>query len=509
MSISFPFISAYVSPQGNDSTGRAILSGSSTPWPAVPTDPIVFRTIDAAYADIRRRAPNYLDSPNRARIFTFALDIPNDIEDVINFNSPYVASGQSYRHISFEVLSQASGGPVISNPNDFNTLIYSSITFDVSFPPVDLIDCQVSNYLIRTRTVGSIIGAINSNLFTNAFVDTRVACDSISTLPGSPSVDNIISIITPRFDRIRKMFITASRFSASILFVIDQKGVSLFDTESTANEIVLRPNSYNLQSFIVSSGNFNLFTSSTSIRNRFTIDTCNIEFFLSDSQRTALLDGVSGSYINRTLNSQLESNIKVQLAQNANSVTKLNSIINFDGINENEIPPINETNVVRKQIITKIEKNISSSDFKNLSLVNRPRLSSHREPDAVPLLNYTDNGNQVRNTRTFYVPKVITNDYVIAPDNTNNVESTVYLIDASNNSINLTLPVNQMDGYYVMIKRIDYSDNIVRIVAPNGTTIEGNRSFRMKSHKCSRKRNEARVLPKKTILFSGNTFYII
>ena len=46
------------------------------------------------------------------------------------------------------------------------------------------------------------------------------------------------------------------------------------------------------------------------------------------------------------------------------------------------------------------------------------------------------------------------------------VEPTTYLSDALNNTINFILPTNPPNRYYVVIKRIDRSNNIITIISP-------------------------------------------
>lgn len=46
-----------------------------------------------------------------------------------------------------------------------------------------------------------------------------------------------------------------------------------------------------------------------------------------------------------------------------------------------------------------------------------------------------------------------------------------YIIDASSNNINITLPSSYWDGLYWQFMRHDNTNNLVTITAPNGATI--------------------------------------
>lgn len=502
MSTRFPCFAAYVSPQGNDDTGQVVVIGSSTSIPTTPTNRIVFRTIDAAYAAIRRQDPNYLTLSQRSRIYTFAIDIPSDLEEVVNFVSPYEATREEYAYISFEVISQANSGIIVPNPADFNTLIYSSITF--TGIRVRLDNCAISYYLIKSRRTSDIT-SIGCNLSNNAFVDTGVVARTSVARSSDTSVQNLIAIITPQFPdenlfKIISPFDPETGFNASILFVIDLKGINLFvsqDSFSGNGPILITSNQYSEPAFITSSGNFSLFSPLNQQSNNLILDTVNIDFFLSDQQTKSLISTPGGlfRYTYKITNSQLESNIRVMLESGINngSGTILSSALNLDGV----ILDVDQPNTPMTNIVK-----LAKSKVQTLA-------ESRATQDNTNILNYLDQGNQVRNTKTFYVPNRVTKDYVVSSDSGERTESTTYLIDASNNDVNFTLPANQMDGYYVIVKRTDYSDNRVRIIAPPGTSIEGHRRFYLQSQHCSKKHNKAYVLPKKTFLFSDNVFYIV
>lgn len=183
----------------------------------------------------------------------------------------------------------------------------------------------------------------------------------------------------------------------------------------------------------------------------------NCEFDISIADNSILFDNQESNVSDKVFNL-----VRCNFNQK-NNMSLLTNTTNYklvDGISNNVLIP------TCSNMISSFTDNYNIECVKN-------------RPDATSKIN----GGTITNSTIIIPPKVINTDYIIEDIFLN--DASIYLVDTTDGDINITLPSEVLDGLYITFKKMDKSCNKVKIIAPKGFTIEGNRAICLKTIKCN------------------------
>jgi len=502
-------VTAYVSQGGNDSTGEIYIS------PEFPLDaynpPKIFLTLDAAYEALRVKG--YLNNKLYiAYICLYPWDALKEIDDP-NYKGPFVANLESYQGVKFGVTTVIFSGvikrswagsfsSIFFNKNtslnncEFENIVFAKnnnniitcngkcIAINCAFIYDNLI--QGIQLIDRVTTAGPAIKAQTNNLLKtkvgmkklNINKQINEKADIFFINNGNLQIYGM-QLSTPLIDNINtnKFFVeNHSLLNCSIDLTVSENDLTIFHNIGETLTIINSDHSNNTISNIFSSGNFS-FGKFTNPTENTSLKMENTSFFLglfSDEQQ--LLYQVIGN---------VKSDDIISINQSTISVVGT------------EIKPI-FINTTNYSLIASTIENIivpeTLSDMGNFIKTTNPNNCLN-----CPDLNYVQDNNQISSTQTIYIPKNINNDYIVMVDE----GSTIYALNAENKNIRFTLPSDINNGSYIIIKKIDNSDNLITILAGNNTTIEGRRKLIL--NKCKK----SCFFPCVTLWFFNGVFYIV